>query len=146
MSPDASNTDSKSPIRKLRDCLQQVDFLRQLKLDELDKLMEALKKRNCPKGYTVIKQGDPGDAFYMISSGKVDVSVKGKFLVARGPGEYFGETALITDQPRAATVVTTTETELYVLYKTDFKKILMANPTIASEIKLHMAKLKYDPR
>jgi trk system potassium uptake protein TrkA len=135
-----------SPIRKLRDCLQKVDFLRQLKVDELDKLMEALKRRQCPAGYTVIKQGDPGDAFYMISTGKVEVWDNGKLLTARHAGEYFGESALVTEGPRAATVKTVAETELYVLYKADFKKILMANPGIAESIRLHMASLKYDKK
>ena len=137
---------AKSPIRKLRDCLQSVDFLRQLKLDELDQLMGALKKRTCPAGYTVLKQGDPGDAFYMISSGEVEVWDSGKFLTKRVPGDYFGESALVTNTPRAATIKTSVETELYVLYKEDFTKILMANPGIAQAIKLHMAQLKYKSR
>jgi CRP-like cAMP-binding protein len=138
--------DDRSPIRKLRDCLQSVDFLRQLKFDELDHLMGALKKRTCPTGHVVIKEGDPGDAFFMISTGKVEVWHKGKLLVERGEGEYFGETALVNDAPRAATVKTMVPTELYVLYKEDFKKILMSNPSIAASIKQHMALLKYDKR
>jgi trk system potassium uptake protein TrkA len=146
MPPEAARPDDRSPIRKLRDCLQSVDFLRQLKLDELDKLMEALKKRQCPAGNTIIKQGDPGDAFYMISTGRVEVWDKGKLLTSRHPGEYFGESALVTEGPRAATVKAAVETELYVLYKEDFKKILMANPGIAASIKSHMAQLKYGSR
>jgi CRP-like cAMP-binding protein len=135
--------DDRTPIRKLRDCLAGVDFLRQLKLDELDKLVGALKKRNCPAGNIIIKQGDPGDAFYMISTGKVEVWDKEKKLTDRHPGEYFGESALVNDKPRAAMVKAVAETELYVLYKEDFKKILLANPSIAQSIKEHIAKLKY---
>ena len=104
--------------------------------------MGALKKRQCPKGNTVIKQGDPGDAFYMISSGKVEVSANNKVIATRGPGEFFGEGALLTDGPRGATVKTLMETELYVLYKEDFNKILMHNPGIASSIKLASAQRK----
>ena len=62
MPPDATGSDFQAQIRKLRDCLQSVDFLYQLKVEQLDHLMGALKKRHCPAGYTVIKQGDPGDA------------------------------------------------------------------------------------
>ena len=138
--------DDRSPIRKLRDCLQSVDFLRQLKLDELDHLMGALKKRTCQPGHLIIKEGDPGDAFFMILTGKVEVWHKGKLLVERGEGEYFGETALVNDAPRAATVKAVGATELYVLYKADFKQILMSNPGIAASIKQHMALLKYDKR
>ena len=142
MSPDAAKPDFQTQIRKLRDCLQSVDFLYQLKVDELDHLMGALKKRHCDKGYTVIKQGDPGDAFYMISSGKVEVSVSGKVIATRGIGEYFGEGALLSDGPRGATVKTLEESELYVLYKKDFNEILMHNPGIASSIKLQSAQRK----
>jgi cAMP-dependent protein kinase regulator len=133
---------AKDPVRRLRDCLKSVDFLYQLKLDELDKLMEALKKRSCPAGYTVIKEGDPGDAFYMVESGQVEVSAKGKVIAQRKAGEFFGETALINDQPRGATVKTTVPSELYVLYKADFSKILMANPNIAASIRLASAQRK----
>ena len=87
MSPDAQNSDFLAQVRKLRDCLRSVDFLYQLKVDELDKLMEVLKKRQCPAGYTVIKQGDPGDAFYMIASGKVEVTADGKHVTNRHEGE-----------------------------------------------------------
>jgi CRP/FNR family cyclic AMP-dependent transcriptional regulator len=131
-----------SPMRLLRDTLQKVDFLYQLKLDELDHLMGALKKRSCPAGYTVIKEGDPGDAFYMIATGEVEVSAKGKVLTARKAGEFFGESALVNDSRRSATVKTKVAAELYVLYKEDFNKILMANPGIAASIKLAAAQRK----
>jgi CRP-like cAMP-binding protein len=131
-----------SPLRLLRDTLQKVDFLYQLKLDELDKLMEALKKRHCPAGHTVIKEGEAGDAFYMIASGEVEVLAKGKRIAVRKAGEFFGESALLTQEPRSATVRTLVPTELYVLYKEDFSKTLMANPGIAASIKAAAAQRK----
>lgn len=134
--------DFQANIRKLRDCLQSVDFLYQLKVDELDHLMGALKKRTCDKGYTVIKQGDPGDAFYMISTGSVEVSANNKVIAVRKAGEFFGEGALLHDAPRGATVKTLEPTELYVLYKKDFSEILMHNPGIAQSIKLASAQRK----
>lgn len=131
-----------SPLRMLRDTLHKVDFLYQLKLDELDQLMGALKKRSCPAGNVVIKEGDPGDAFYLIATGEVEVSAKGKVVTARKAGEFFGESALVNQSPRSATVKTKVPTELYVLYKEDFNKILMANPNIAASIKLAAAQRK----
>ncbi len=59
-----------------------------------------------------------------------------------GPESYFGERALITDEPRAATVRAETAAELYVLYKDDFNAILMRNAGIAQELKFHMAQYK----
>ena len=82
----------------------------------------------------------------MILSGQVSIWVKGKHVADRKVGEYFGESALVNDEPRSATVRAEGPTELYVLYKADFKRILMANPGIAMGIKLHAAKLKTGSR
>lgn len=134
--------EAESQIRKLRDTLQKVDFLYQLKINELDTLMEALKKRKCPAGNVIIKEGDPGDAFYMVASGQVEVSAHGKPVAVRKAGEFFGESALVNDAPRSATVKAAVETELYVLYKADFSRILMANPGIAASIRAAAANRK----
>ena len=146
MAPEAPKPDFITEVRKLRDCLRGVQFLYELKIDELDKLMGALKRRKYPAGAVVIQQGDKGDAFYLVGSGKVSVWDKKKQLKIIYPEQYFGESALVTDAPRSATVKTEEPTELYILYKEDFKKILMANPNIAASIKAHVAKIKMEPR
>ena len=91
------------------------------------------------KGYEIIKQGDPGDAFYLIASGKVSVWVKKSFSKKRwqtlGADEFFGEMALISNEPRSATVLADEVTELFILQRYDFDKILMKNPVIAQELK-----------
>jgi CRP-like cAMP-binding protein len=138
---------SLSEVRKLRNVLQGVDFFNRLRLEELETLVEHLKKRIVPKGTLIIQQGDKNtDAFYMLASGRCTVWVKrgpGMGKVADlGPESYFGERALIADEPRAATVRAETDAELYVLYKEDFNSILMRNPGIAQELKFHMAQYK----
>lgn len=142
MTPDAAKPDFMTEVRKLRDCLRGVDFLYHLKVDELDKLMSALKKRTFPAGATIITQGAAGDAFYMVASGKVSVWVKAKQIKTIGPDQYFGESALVTEEPRSATVKAEEASLCYILYKEDFKKILMANPGIAESIRLHVAKIR----
>ena len=144
MPPEAPKPDFLTEVRKLRDCLRGVEFLYELKIDELDKLMGALKRRRCAAGTVVIKQGDKGDAFYLIASGKVSVWIKEKRIKTLGPDQYFGESALVTEALRSATVKVEEAAELYVLYKEDFKKILMANPAIAASIKVRVAKLKME--
>ena len=145
MPADDPKPDFKTEARKFRDCLQSVNFLYQLKLNEVVKLLDVMKRRLYPAGQTIIKQGEKGDAFYLIASGKVSVWVDNAPVTSRYPGEFFGESALVTESPRSATVKAVEETELYVLYKDDFQKILMANPSIASSIKAHVVKLKLDP-
>ena len=129
-------------IRRLRECLQAILFLDRLKIPELEKLMSAMKKQHIPAGMTVFKQGAPGDTFYLVSQGRLSFWVKSlgvdKKLTELLPLDYFGETALINDEPRSATVKAETECDLFLLRKADFKDILMANPWIAGEIQAGM--------
>jgi CRP-like cAMP-binding protein len=134
-------------VRKLRKTLQGVDFFNRLKLEELELLVDNLKKRTVPRGQILISQGEKAaDAFYMISSGRCTVWIKKGSAMIKvadlGPDQYFGEKALVTNEPRAATVRAETACELYVLYKEDFNTIIMHNPSIAQEIKFHIAQYK----
>lgn len=135
-----------SEMRKLYNCLQDVDFLNQLKVEELEKLLAAIKKRSCPAGTVVFKQGDPADAFFMVSVGKLSVWTRKAFKSVQvdnlGPQDYFGDNALLGGGVRAATVKADTDCELYVIYKNDFDNILMANPGIAAGINAHRAQTK----
>ena len=141
-----SPIDSRSPIRKLRDCLQELHFLHRLKLDALEELLTVIKVKKYKKGETVFKQGDKGDSFYMVSDGSLSYLVKKGLKTSKvavlAMGDYFGESALINDETRSATVIADTDCELYILHKEDFKKTLMANPEIATAIKAHMATRK----
>ena len=129
----------------LRNALQKVDFFYNLNFGELDELIKALKKRKVRQGETIIKQGEIGDKFYIIGSGEVSVHIKKGFGGAKKvatltTGDFFGEMALVTDLPRTATVIAEEPTELFVLYKADFKKILMKNPKISSIINAALTK------
>ncbi|MCE5300442.1 MAG: cyclic nucleotide-binding domain-containing protein [Spirochaetia bacterium] len=120
---------------KLRSTLQKVDFFYSLSFPQLDELIKVLKKKNVKQGETIITQGDIGDKFYLIASGEVSVNIKkgiggSKKAATLHDGDFFGETALISDMPRNATIIAEEPTELFVLYKKDFRKILMANPKI----------------
>ena len=123
----------------LRRVLQQAYFLQYMGPKELDKLMSCLRAVRVFKGFEIIRQGDPGDAFYLIASGRVSVWVnKGSHRV-RVAGlrsdEYFGEMALISNAPRNATVVAEMLTELFILEKYNFDNLLMKNPAIAQKLR-----------
>ena len=118
----------------LRSALQKVDFFYSLNIMTLDSLIKALKKRRVKKGEVIIKQGEVGDKFYLIGAGDFGIIIKGKKVAEVSDGEFFGEMALVTDLPRTATVTALTDGELFILYKKDFKKILLTNPKIAAII------------
>ena len=132
-------TDTASVFSRLRHVLQNTYFFQSLKMNELDELIGHLRMIRVQKGYEIIKQGDPGDAFYLIASGKVSVWLKKNFkrtqVAELLTDDFFGEMALISNEPRNATVVAEEITELFILQKYDFDKILMKNPAIAQELK-----------
>jgi MFS family permease len=86
----------------------------------LEQLALALERLPVPRGERVFAQGDPGDRFYVVASGGVEVSVDGQVTSTLGAGASFGEVALLRDVPRTATVRATQETELLALSRDRF--------------------------
>jgi CRP-like cAMP-binding protein len=123
----------------LRRVLQQAYFLQSMSPKELDKLISCLRAIRVFKDFEIIRQGDPGDAFYLIASGRVSVWVNKGSQRVRVAGlrsdEYFAEMALISNAPRNATVVAEMLTELFILEKYNFDNLLMKNPAIADKLK-----------
>jgi len=131
----------------LRSTLKRVDFFYSLNFAQLDELINALKQTTIKKGTEILKQGDMGDKFFIIGSGEVSIHVKKgmrgtKKVAVLGDGDFFGEMALISDLPRTATVIAEKNSEMFVMYKRDFRKILMANPKINQLIQGTIVKRK----
>jgi len=89
-----------------------------------------------PAGWTIFRQGDPADSAYFIRTGEVEVidESTGSVIRSLGPGEYFGEIALIADSPRSATIRSVTKVELAVLGKRNFLNMMRLLPTTEEAI------------
>ena len=126
-------------IASLRLILKKIAFLEHLRLNEVDSLIEALDKRPFHSGEVIIKQGTPGETFFILASGRVGV-YRERFLSSRkladlGPDTFFGEMALIDNSHRHATVVGEEDGEVWFLPRETFKKVLLNNPGIAATIR-----------
>jgi MFS family permease len=86
----------------------------------LEQLASRLSRVHVPAGEAIFRRGDPGDRFYVIGDGEVEIALDGGSPKTLGRGGYFGEIALLRDVPRTATVTTRTEVELYVLERDVF--------------------------
>jgi len=107
----------------LRICefLKGVDTFKSLTPAELTNIAEKVTRRHYEPGDIVIRQGDEGDELFLISEGEVEVEREGHEVARLGPAEFFGESALISGEPRNATVVATTPLDTYVLGKDEFR-------------------------
>ncbi|MBI4376243.1 MAG: cyclic nucleotide-binding domain-containing protein [Elusimicrobia bacterium] len=120
--------------------LRKVDFFQPLKVGQIDQILPYVMLFEYDQGETVFKQGDPGDAFFIVYTGKVGVKVKtgflgfSKLIKTLGPGEFFGEMALLGGERRAASVQCLEPTRLFALAAVDFQFVLNENPAAASEI------------
>jgi CRP-like cAMP-binding protein len=85
-----------------------------------EQVAKSLIRISQPPGYEIVKEGDAGDRFYILASGHAEVTQAGRHLRDCGPGDYFGEIALLRDVPRTATVTSTEEIELYALERAAF--------------------------
>jgi putative ABC transport system ATP-binding protein len=120
----------------LRICefLRPIDLFKTLTPQQLTDVAEHVKKRHFASGETIIREGESGEEFFVISDGEVDV-VRADHEVARlGPGDFFGEVALISGEPRNATVVAEGEVDTYVLGKTDFETALAASRSFRDQL------------
>jgi len=90
-----------------------------------------------PKGATIIREGDTGDRFYLVRQGRVSVrrGLESNVVAELSEGDFFGETALLTGQPRNATVVALEETILYALSEPDFKRAMADSASLEEEIR-----------
>ena len=86
----------------------------------LEQLASRLSRVHVPAGEVIFRRGDPGDRFYVIGDGELEIALDGGPPKTLGRGGYFGEIALLRDVPRTATVTTRTEVELYGLERDVF--------------------------
>jgi MFS family permease len=100
--------------------LQAIPIFSPLSPPVLERLAARLTPVEAQGGEEIIRQGDHGDSFYIVSSGEVEVLVDGQPPRREGQGSYFGEIALLRDVPRTATVRAATDVELYALDRDDF--------------------------
>ena len=129
----------------LKSILQNIEMFSHLSESDLAALSNYAYNKLVPKNSTVITQGDPADALYIILSGKVQVYVmdaagKKTLLGTLNGGDYFGELSLLDESLRSASVETLESCNLAVIPNTEFKRYLMKNPAIAIDLSVELSR------
>jgi lysophospholipid hydrolase len=122
----------------LADCLTQIPAFAALDDATRQALQAEFQPVTLPAGAALFQQGDPGDALYIVTSGKLSVVVRQPdgeetCLEEIGACQWVGEVALLTGQPRGASVVASEETQLARLTRVDFERLSQAHPEILAE-------------
>ena len=122
-----------------KDVLSQVYLFRELTPREMERLLSISQEKKAAKDSLIFKEGDIGDAFYLIVTGSVRIStfvpgVGEEALTILREGEYFGEMALIDDAPRSASAIANEDTMVLCIGKDDFRKLLEQQTDIAYKL------------
>ncbi len=114
--------------------LKRVPLFAHLADAHVQRIVNSARERRFEPGAPIVSAGETGQGFYLILEGRAEVQRGGRTIRALGPGDYFGELALLRDQPRSATVVARDPTTCLALTRWDFKGILDANPALAVQL------------
>ena len=131
-----SSLPASAPHPRVAEFLGYVPILQRLALEERRALAALVREQRVPRGGLIVRQGDPGDALFIVRSGMVKVTVVGDdgrevILGTLGPTAHFGELALVDGQPRSAHVLAMEPTALYVLRRDDFRRQVEQMPRVA---------------
>jgi CRP/FNR family transcriptional regulator, cyclic AMP receptor protein len=119
--------------------LRKVPLFADLDNNELEQIAKSMRERRFEAGDTVTQEGAGGVGFFVVEEGQADVSVGGESKGSIGPGDYFGEIALINESPRTATLTASTNMLCYGMTSWDFKPLVESNSAIAWKLLTAMA-------
>ncbi len=119
--------------------LQRVPLFEHFEKGDLERLARSFKERTFDAGTTVAGEGKTGAGFFVIESGEATVSVRGDERRSLGPGDYFGEIALIDDGARSATVTAVSDLHCYGLTSWEFRPLVESNASMAWKLLETMA-------
>ena len=111
--------------------IAKIPLFSDLEPKELRRIADSFKEREFAAGETISTEGKSGAGFFVIGSGTAKVSVRGEERGSLGPGEYFGEIALIDEGVRTATFVAETDMTTYGMTFWEFRPIVESDSRIA---------------
>ena len=122
-----------------REVLRTVPIFSELSDEDITSLAHLALRKRYPKDTVIFFENEEGDFFFTILEGRVKVTILGDdgrevILSVLGPGDFFGEMALLDNEPRSATAIAVEETELLSLHRNDFQTVLNDNRSITTAL------------
>ena len=125
--------------RPSNEMLAQVPLFAGLEARDLDRIADSFKQRNFAAGDTIASEGSGGAGFFVIGEGTARVTVQGEERATLGPGQYFGEIALLDEGARTATVTAETDMTTYAMTFWEFRPIVETDARIAWKLVQELA-------
>jgi CRP-like cAMP-binding protein len=122
-----------------KEVLRTVPIFSELSEEDITSLARLALRKRYPKDTVVFFENEEGDFFFTILEGRIKVTILGDdgrevILSVLGPGDFFGEMALLDNEPRSATAIAVEESELLSLHRNDFQSVLNDNRSITSAL------------
>ena len=127
------------------DLLKRVPIFSDLDKKELERIATSMKQRTFSAGDTVTSEGQAGVGFFVIEEGQATVTVGGEQRRKLGPGDYFGEVALLNESARTATITAETDLRCYGLTSWEFRPLVETHGSIAWKLLQAMSKTYQSP-
>ncbi|MDA1000006.1 MAG: cyclic nucleotide-binding domain-containing protein [bacterium] len=126
------------PIEDLISKLQNhYEFFREMDTSEILRFFRLCGRKSYHQDEIIFEEGDPGDTFYLIVSGEVRISLRGKEISRLGIGHFFGEMSILDDSPRSATVTAAKSTLVLAVDPGILSGIM---PSFGFKVALHLAR------
>lgn len=122
----ATDAAADTPVPTIR-LLRRIPMFAMLPIPEIESVARTARTMNVPAGRVVVREGEPGDSYFAIIDGTVEVSIGGRAVRTMSRGQGFGEIALVTDGQRTATVTTATDVELLEIDRVTFLGTVMGH-------------------
>jgi CRP/FNR family cyclic AMP-dependent transcriptional regulator len=114
--------------------VRDVPIFRHLSQSELERVAGWLQITSVPEGHHIVREGAFAHEFFLIEDGDADVLQDQKPIATLGPGDFFGEIALLETDRRTASVVARTPMELIVMGRAEFEQMKKELPTVADQV------------
>lgn len=136
--------------RWLQSAMKGIQFFSGMTIGQLDAILPAINLYRYPRRHAVFKEGQRGDAMYVVYQGSIAIRKKSGFLwftrmLARvGPGQVFGEMALLDAAPRSASAIAFEDSKIFALFSVDFEFIAKKNPDLSVHMKRISEQRKFE--
>ena len=121
-----------------RDELASIPLFRSLDGPALAEVAGWFEVKDVGPGVRLVGEGTTGCAFFVVGEGEVSITARGAEIAVLGPGDFFGEMAMLGDGRRTASVTTTSPARVLVLFTTEFERLKAEHPAVADEIEAAM--------